>query len=164
MSDYSRLHSWKHETDDLAKAHIHHMLGDISEIKIYGRQVLVAVYVRPIYNSRTKLFTSLKDQKEDFYQGKTVLILKCGPTAFDGDHSYLKATFPDGKPPKVGDWVFANQTVGLSTSISGDGAARVKFKDHRDEDCDVYEWDGWPCRFLMDDQIIGACDKPHAVI
>jgi len=164
VSDYTRLHKHGHDDYEVAKQHIHQMIGDFTEIEIFGRQVLVAVYVRPNRNPVTGLFMTTKEQKEDIWQGKAVLVLKCGPDAFQGDDGYVASTFGPGGAPKPGDWLFAAQQSGFPVSLSGDGAARVKAKDHRDEEMDVYEWDGWPCRIVPDDNFIGRLTNPTGVV
>ena len=85
------------------------------------------------------------------------------PLSYD-KHARRGTVFGDAPAPVAGDWLFAAQTAGISTSLSGDGAQRVKAEDRRGEVMDVYDWDGWPCRVLPDDQFIGRLQKPTSVV
>lgn len=154
----------------MAKLHITQMLGDISDLDIFGRNVLVGVYVRmntmPIVmpdGSKRELYLSVKEVTEDAYQGKVVLVLKCGPDAFRGEDSYIKAMF-DGVPPKPGDWLFANANSGIQVNICGEGMSRPQGVDRRGEPFDLYEWDGWWCRIISDEQFLGRLERPHSVV
>jgi hypothetical protein len=159
----SNLHNWHHENYESAKAQIYHQIGDIGDLEVFGQQVIVAVYIRPNFTAGG-LIAGTKMQKEDIYQGKVVLILKCGPDAFQGDESYAKAMFGDAPPPTVGDWVFLRSQDGTPISMQGEGAARVKVPDRRGDPMDVYDWDGWPCRIVKDDDIIGRAARPHSIV
>jgi len=163
MSNVSMLHKWHHDDYDEAKAQIHQSLGSIADLEVFGRQVLVAVYIRP-NKSQTGLYQTVNAQKEDIYQGKAALILKCGPGAFKGEDSYVKAMFGDMPTPEPGDWVFVRPSDGLSISLCGDGASRPQGKTFHDEDVDLFAWDGWPCRILSDDSLIGRMNKPHTLV
>lgn len=163
--DVTLLHRWHHDNYDVAKKHIHQQLGDISDMRLTGRQVMVAVYVRPGGLSAGGLLQgTLKEQKNDWWEGKASLIIATGPSAFDGTDAYLKATFHQSIKPKVGDWVITNANAGIQMNISGEGSERVKSPDRRGDLMDTYEWDGWPCRVVLDDSIIMLVDAPHTVI
>lgn len=166
----SRHHRPHFDDYDVARLHVLQAIGDISDMDLFGRQVLVAVFARPNVRYITMpdgtinaIYTPLKEAKEDWWQGKACLLLKTGPEAFKGEKSYLDAMF-GGMPPKPGDWLFANAAAGMQISLYGDGGSRPQGHDHRGKLMDIYEWDGWPCRVYSDDQFFGRIAKPHSVI
>lgn len=166
MTDQSYLHGWHHDDYAVAKQHIAQQLGDYdNEVKVFGRQVLCAVYIRPTLNPRTGVHATDKHQQEDIWQGKVLLVLKCGPDAFQGDAGYVTAMFggPDDVP-KPGDWLMANANTGLSLNVRGEGGTRVVERNRRDEEEKLYPFDGWACRIVPDDLFIGAVLKPHVVV
>jgi len=162
----SYLHGWHHDDYEIAKAHIAQQLGNFdNEVKVFGRQVLCAVYIRPLLNPRTGLQSTEKHQQEDIWQGKVMLVLKLGPDAFKGDGSYQAAMFGSADDvPKVGDWLMANANTGFSLNIRGEGGTRVVALNRRDEEEKLYPFDGWACRIVPDDLFIGAVLKPHVVV
>lgn len=162
MNDYTQLHKLHHDDYGEAVGHIHTMLGSIKDIEVFGRQVLVAVYVRPV--KMNGVYQTKRAQMEDVWQGKAVLVLKLGPDAFQGDDSYVAATFGAGGAPQTGDWLFASQQSGFPVSLSGDGAERVRASDFRGDPVDIYDWDGWPCRIVPDTDFIGRITKPHSIV
>ena len=156
---------------NVAKLHITQAIGDLSDLDVFGRNVLVAVFVRP--NTMTVrrpdgtegvIYLPLKEILEDWYQHKVVMVLKCGPEAFTGDESYLKATFGDSPPPKPGEWLFANASSGIQLNICGEGGSRPQGVDRRGEPMDIYEFDGWPCRLMSDESFFGRLERPHSVV
>lgn len=163
MQSVSQLHNWHHDSYAEAEADIHQSIGDISKEEIFGRQVLCAVYVRP-GKTNAGVHVTTSAQQEDVWQGKVMLILKMGPDAFQGEESYHKAMFGDAPAPKVGDWVFARPNDGVAMSICGEGAERPKGKDFRGDPLDKYDWNGWPCRILPDEQIFGRMSLPHHIV
>ena len=163
VQNISNLHNIYHEDYMVAKSQIQEHLGNIDNLDIFGREVLLAVYVRPM-KSNKGVHMSAAWQREDVYQGKTALILKMGPGAFQGDESYVKAMFGDHRPPARGDWVMVRPNDGMSVNIRGDGGTRSQVKDFRGDDIDAYGWDGWPCRIVLDEAIIGRLVKPHNVV
>lgn len=171
MADTSYLHEWNHGDYEVAKDHIYKQLGDISgEIDVFGRKVLVAVYVRPSENPNTKVHAPPQLQMEDVIQGKTVLILMCGPSAFDGDDEYLASMYPGGKPPGPGEWVFLNSVEGTPMSIYGAGAERVTIEvpsrreGEAPDQVPLYPFKGWQCRIIEDDSILGRIKTPNMVV
>jgi hypothetical protein len=165
MGDQTWLHDWHHDDYDLAKGHIFKQLGDYTgELEVFGRQVLIAVYVRPLMNPRTGMHFTDTQQKEDIFQGKVGLVLALGPDAFKGDDDYVAATFGPKGAPEVGDWVFTNPNAGMSLNIIGKGGERVTEKDRRDEDVNLYPIAGWACRVVPDEQFIGRVLNPHNVV
>lgn len=168
MADISStLHRHHHADYEEAKRQILQAIGDISDEDLFGRQVLVAVYVRPELNPVTGLVSTMTTLKEDWWQGKIVMVLKLGPDAFGqvtGEDSYFKATFGDKPPPQPGEWLMMNANAGLQTSFYGKGAARPKGKDRHGEMVDLYDWDGWPCRIVPDDSFLMRISTPHTVV
>lgn len=160
----SALHGWGHEDYDVAKDHIRRQLGSMDGLEVFGRQVLVAVYTRPALNSRTGMHHTPKQQEKDWYEGKVVLVLAHGPGAFKGTDGYLAETYPNGKAPKVGDWLFQNANSGIQFSFCGDNAERVKYRDRHDEEHDLYPSDGWQVRIVLDDGFLGSILKPNSVV
>ncbi len=69
--------------------------------------MLLAIYIRPVLNPATGIYSTEEQQNEDIAQGKTMMVLQCGPSAFKGDDDWLMQTYGDRGPPKVGDWVWA---------------------------------------------------------
>jgi hypothetical protein len=161
---YSRLHNWHHDDYAIAKADIWAQVGDISESMIFGRQVLCAIYIRPARNPKTGIEYTDKQQAEDIAQGKAMMVLQLGPSAFDGSPDELLAMFGPAGPPKVGDWLWARSNVGEPLQMAGEGAGRITYKDRRDETQNSYPFDGWPCRVLSDESFIGRVAKPHQVV
>lgn len=162
-AEATKLHNWHHDNYDEAKLQILQAIGSTDDLEIFGKTVLVAPYIRP-EKTATGLFMTKKQQSEDIYQGKAVLIVKCGPDAFNGDASWLAANFGDRKPPEPGDWCFLRADSGFDVSLCGDGAQRVKGKDSVGRAIDVYDWDGWPCRIVSDEHFIGRLNKPHQLV
>jgi hypothetical protein len=162
----TRLHRRSYDDYDVARQHILQALGDISEIEIFGRDVMVAVFCRlnvMRVGPDKVIYMPVKEIKEDWWQGKAVLVVAVGPDAFQGDQSYLDARY-GGKPPRVGDWLFARADAGVQMSIHGEGGTRPQGVDQRGEAFDLFEWDGWPCRVVPDDRFFGRVTKPHQVV
>lgn len=126
-----RLHEHHHENYDDARAEIARMIGDISEHELFGRKVLLALYMRPetmttVKNGRpVKVIIPVKTRREDIYQGTVCMVLAHGPDAFAGDEAYLLQRYGKKGPPKVGDWIFIEAQQGSSFSIEGEGAEAV---------------------------------------
>lgn len=163
----TELHKRHHDDYDQAQREIHQSLGDFSDFECFGHQVLVAVYVRPAFTQLPdgrRFYTTTKQQAEDVYQGKAVMVLKLGPAAFDGDDSYVQATFGPKGAPKVGDWVFVRPQDGVAINLCGDGAERPKGTDHQSNAIDLYEWEGWPCRLITDEAFLGRVKVPHHIV
>lgn len=157
---------------DVAKAHIAQAIGNIDDMDLFGRQVLVAVFCRPntmkikkFDGTETTIYLPVKEIREDWWQHKACLVLKTGPEAFLGDESYHDAVFGKGiEAPKVGDWLMMNPSAGTQMSLEGDGASRPQGVDHRDQPFDLFEWNGWPCRIVGDDNFLARITKPHSVV
>ena len=163
---YTVLHKYRHNDYELAKDHIRRQLGDISDFELFGKEVLVAVYVRPLRNENSGLTISDNIQKEDAIQGKIVLVLKAGPSAFGAmdDISFREAQY-GGAPPKPGDWLMVRAAAGEPISYYGPNAEEVKTENRRGEMEKLYCWDGgWPCRIIDDSNFVGRVTEPHSVV
>jgi hypothetical protein len=165
-TSYSRLHDWHHDDYDTVREHIYTQIGDLGSIRLFGSQVLCAIYIRPLMNPRTGLQYTAKQQAEDIAQGKTLMVLKTGPSAFSGHAEYIAETWGQEGSPKPDDWVFARASTGEPMHICLDGARLVTHEDRRGDGQPSYEafQNGWPCRVLMDTDIIGLISKPHQVV
>lgn len=164
INDISAPH-WRFDDYELAKQQMRQSLGDIEDIEVFGRTVLVAVYVRPNTNPTTGfVLASAKEQSADAWQGKAVLIIKVGPDAFAGDESYVKAMYGPKGVPQVGDWVFMRANDGDSMHLIGDGFERPKGLDFNKRPIDLYDWNGWPCRLIGDTSIIARANKPSVIL
>lgn len=162
----TRHHKPSYEDYNAAKLHIMQMLGDINDeegLILFGHQVCVAVFVRPIV-MLSGLITSLKDIKEDFWQQKTGMLVSVAPSAFAGKPEYLRERYGDRGPPKVGDWVFMNASSGIQMFLRGSNASRPKGLDALGREYDLFPWDGWPVRICEDESLIGRIGKPHEIV
>ena len=161
---YSRLHNWHHDDYDLVTQHIKDQIGNLAETRLFGRQVLCAIYIRPQMNPKTGIVYTDKQQAEDIAQGKTMQIIQIGPSAFRGSPEELLAMFGEEGPPRVGDWIWARSNVGEPCHLCLDGARRIVHEDRRGDEQNSYCFDGWPCRVLSDETLIGMVAKPHQVV
>lgn len=151
----SRHHRPFYDDYSIAQAHILQAVGNLDDIDIFGRQVLCAVFCRPGVTPGG-VYLSVKEVREDHWQHKVVMILKKGPEAFHGKQSYLDMTFGvDATSPGPGDWMIANASAGIQINLAGDGGSRPQGKDHMGRAMDLFEWDGWPCRIIGDDNFLG---------
>lgn len=98
-----------HEIDP--RVAINNRVGDISEIEVFGNDVLVAIYKRP---TKTKSGIILTDNTlgEDVHQGKVGLVLKMGPTA------YLDEDGNKFRDIKEGDWVVFRPSDGWRVTLN----------------------------------------------
>lgn len=161
---YTQLHKHHHADYTVAQEHIRRQIGNL-DLELFGRDVLVAQYVRPLENPKTGWTTTGAKQREDAIQGKIVMVVALGPSAFDGDDAYKAATFGPGGPPKVGDWLMTRATDGHPTNICGEDAEVVKYEDRHGERHNAYDWEsGWPCRVINDENFMGRVLNPHSVV
>lgn len=112
-------------------------VGDLSEMELFYNQVLCAIYEMPSdAKTRGGLYIPEKTRNESLYQGKALLVVKLGRTAFQDDDSFKF----HGQRVDVGDWVFA-----------------------RAADGHMLELNGVPMRVLRDTQIIAKIPDPDYV-
>ena len=132
----ARHHKRSFDDYDVAKQLILQAVGDLSDLRLFGRQVACAVFCRPNVRQIRRpdgsvgaLYSAIKVGVS--WQHKVTLILKCGPGAFKGDASYIEDVYGDPSGiPKPGDWVFANASAGIQTSFAGAGASRPQNSRH----------------------------------
>lgn len=89
-------------------------LGDLSDIEVFGGQVVLATYVRP-NKTKSGIYITDKYREEDVFQGKIGLLIKKGPSAFDDSTGEL---FGETKFD-VGDWLVYRPSDGWSITIHG---------------------------------------------
>lgn len=138
---------------DHPEKEIFEAVGDISGMEFPDTSMLVGIYIQ---QGRTKggIITN-RLSLESIYQGKVGVVLKM-PLA-PMPKSEIVAW--DGKPPKVGDWVFFNPDNGQALNICGVGAKmseRLKAQD--------LELIGWPCRLVEAKYILGRVKDPRSVV
>lgn len=111
-------------------------VGDLSKHNPMFNMVLLAAYVRP---SVTKggIIRPNENVEEDIWQGKTGLVLKHGPDAFQDSEEY---SF-NGQRAEVGEWVVFK---------TGD-AWQLTIND-------------WPCRLVRDSAIRMKTDDPSSIV
>lgn len=75
-------------------------VGNLDDLTVMYNMVLLACYVKP---EKTKGGIYLTDQakEEDIWQGKTGMVLKLGPDAFQDDDD----TSFNGQSAEIGEWV-----------------------------------------------------------
>jgi hypothetical protein len=158
----TRLHRPAYDDYETARRHIWQALGDISDFELFGRDTLVAVFCRPNMTP-SGVIMPINEIKEDWWQGKGVMLVAHGPGAFNGDDSWVKSMYRNGKP-QPGDFLIARSSDGTQLSVRGEGASRPQGVDRLGRTMDLFEWDGWPCRVMPDDRFFGRLSKLHMVI
>lgn len=150
------LHSWTHETEEEARKEILGAVGDIDDIEVFGNQVLVGVYVRPVV-TRSGLIISGETGREDFWQGKVGLLLKLGEAAWKRDEDLVAVA---GDPPVVGQWVYSDSSACMQISLKCKGGhiSRERLESTGWDD------DGWPCRLIHCRYILGTVAKPGVLV
>lgn len=129
-----------HDTDP--KEALWEKVGDISELKVFGSDVLVAIYMRP---EKTKSGIILTDNMrgEDAHQGKVGLIVKMGPHAFiDEDGNKFRDIIE-------GDWVVFRSSDGWPVTLNTSNSAATK--------------DAVLCRIITDINIRMTVSSPDLV-
>lgn len=124
----------KEEVEKLLKA-----VGDISDIRVFGTKVLVALYMPEKVGS---LVATANTQRENRYQGKVGLVLKKGHLAFVSDDSNNFG--PD--TVEVGDWVYFDYAVGSELEIHREGT-----------------FEKVVCKVMRDTEINGVAPRPDAI-
>lgn len=99
-------------------------IGDLSDYEVGNNEVLAATYLRPERTAGGIILTQ-RDLKEDLYQSKVHLVLKCGP---------LCEFF--GFTVAPGDWIVIRPSDAWALDINGvqcrhilDSNVRAKVKD-----------------------------------
>lgn len=129
-----------HETDP--RTDILERVGDISQVEVFGSDVLVALYMRP---EKTKGGIILSDaiRDEDRWQGKCGLIIKMGATAFCDEEN---KKFRD---IDVGDFVVFRPSDGFPVQLNSATALSSR--------------DAVPCRIVTDIHIRMRVASPDAI-
>jgi hypothetical protein len=140
--------------DENPKEEILSAIGDISDIELFGTNILLGIYIQ---SSTTKagLITSSMS-RESIYQGKVGLVLKLPVAPFP---EKILARF-GGKPPQVGDWVTFNVGNADQLSVMGTGSKNVS----RLADVGLEIYSGWPCRRIPAEYIEERVKNPRSIV
>ena len=105
---------------------IHEALGDLSEYRVLGSNVLLATYVAPGKTQGGIILTD-KTREEDRWQCVVGLILKMGAMAFkfDGAYEYTDDMLEKLQPPKVGDYVMFNTSDSREVGVRNQSCRMV---------------------------------------
>jgi len=117
-------------------------VGDVSGVKLYGSDVLVAIYMRP---EKTKSGIILTDNMrgEDAYQGKVGLMIGMGPTAYLDDEGNKFRNI------NIGDWGAFRASDGFPITLNTGGGVTSK--------------DAVLCRIITDINIRMTVSSPDLV-
>lgn len=91
------------------------LLGDLSDLKIFNNQVLVAIYMRPEL-TRGGIALPRGHLDEDKHQSKVGLVVKLGPDAFQPDPEG-KWSF-NGVDIKIHDWIVFRPSDGWQITVN----------------------------------------------
>lgn len=83
-------------------------IGDLSDLKLFGNEVLVAIYIRPQKTS-SGIFLTDNYRDEDKWQGKIGLVLKKGGTSLVEESDRVE----------VNDWVLFRPSDGWGLTVNG---------------------------------------------
>lgn len=90
------------------KEEIWKAIGDLSDLKLFGNEVLVAIYIRPQKTS-SGIFLTDNYRDEDKWQGKIGLVLKKGGTSLVAETDKVE----------VNDWVLFRPSDGWGLTVNG---------------------------------------------
>tara|TARA_R110000868_G_scaffold48011_1_gene156656 strand:- start:38 stop:460 length:423 start_codon:yes stop_codon:yes gene_type:complete len=118
-------------TPEEFKKHVLKVVGDLSGVDVMFNMLLLAIYIRP-EKTAGGIFRPTANVQEDVWQGKSGLVLKRGPNAFEDDGEY---NF-HGQDVKVGEWCVFKVGDAWSVNINNvpcrlvrDSNIRMKVKD-----------------------------------
>lgn len=99
-----------HDTDP--REELLKRVGDLSNVEVFGNEILVAIYKRP-EKTKSGIILTDKTKDEDKWQGKVGLVIKKGPLAFvpEGNTDFA------GMNVEPGDWVCYRVGDGWSVAI-----------------------------------------------
>lgn len=143
------LHNWHHDDADEAKKEIMAAVGDLDKFEVFGSQVLIGVYVRPV-KTRGGIITPGSASKEDIWQNKSGLVLKVGPTAFNAE----RLEQFNGRAPMVGEWIYHDVKQCFQAHLKGPKSKKSATRD----------WEGWPIRLVYGADIFGRTPEPQVVV
>lgn len=152
-----------------ARAEIISCVGDLSNVELWGTQLIVAPYVHSgllrgrddgdaqvsiadlceRYRNGSGLLAS-RMSTESIYQGKVNLILKIGTEVDVEDPRY------GDTPLRVGDWVYTLQENTRGISIAAPGARQSAVLQALGVD-----YLGWPCKLVFSADLYGRVDDPN---
>jgi co-chaperonin GroES (HSP10) len=98
--------------------------GEIPGFKLFGNRILVGVYERP-EKTKSGIFLTDNQRKEDEHQGKAALVLMKGEAAFQSDKNFDFM----GDNLEVGDWVMLFVSHGLKCYVNGQLCRIVRDQD-----------------------------------
>lgn len=106
----SKLILPKRKTANELKAEMLARIGDISGIHVYHNFVLGMIYIQETYGS---LVASDVTKSEDQWQGKVMLTIKVGPSAFTPTNGW------QWEPKiEIGDWIVSRASDGTGRTIN----------------------------------------------
>lgn len=168
--------NWHHDDPEQARKEILSAVGDISWLQLFGSQVLLGDYMRPV-TTRGGIITRSAEQNEDIFQGTIGMILAIGPQAWRATRSTTRLvpmTVGDkevvevevagdeerfgGELPKVGDFVYCRPQDTVMCAIKGPGSRMLEDKGHK------REFQGWPCKLVFARDIYAKVALPHAIL
>ena len=93
----------------------------LSLVDVKMNQILIAIWQRPterrLGNGATLYIPEKSDMiAEQTYQGKTGLVLKLGPRAYESDDAVI---YEDADKVSVGDWVVFRKGEGMALRLHG---------------------------------------------
>ena len=83
-------------------------IGDISQLDLFGNQILIAIYIRPQKTS-SGIFLTDNYRDEDKWQGKMGLVIKKGTSSLVDPCDEVQ----------VGDWVVFRPSDGWGLTLNG---------------------------------------------
>ena len=111
----------------MREAHLR-AFGDVSQIEVFGDQILVMSFVQPERTAGGIIITD-KAHDEARFQGKAGLVIAMGPQAFEDD-SVLRF---GGQRVSINDWVLTRPSDGLEIGkVCDDGRSAVSCRLFRD--------------------------------
>lgn len=102
--------------DNDPRREILNKIGDVAEVEVFGREVLLAIYVRP-EKTAGGVFLSDRTRIEDKYQGKVGLVIAKGPLAFNETRGFEFG----GETVEPGDWIIYRPQDSWSLGKNGPG-------------------------------------------
>jgi hypothetical protein len=169
-----------------ARREILNAVGDLSNIELFGTNLIVAPYVHSgllrspaeapevlsldalyeRYEAKTGLLTA-KLSIESIYQGKVYLVLAVGadlqipPDRYDDENEAQYAARRERwerRRLKPGDWIATLQENTRAVSISAPGAKQSKMLEYLG-----ITYVGYPCKFLYDADVYMRINDPDMV-
>jgi hypothetical protein len=161
--------NWHHDDPEQARKEILSAVGDISWLQLFGSQVLLGDYMRPVV-TRGNIITPDSAQNEDVFQGTVGMILAIGPQAWRASSINQGASLDEivdkgdeerfgGRLPEIGEWVYCRPQDTVMTAIKGPGSRMIA-----DAKGNKRSFEGWPCKLVYARDIYAKVDLPHAIL